>query len=76
MPVMSTFSGAASRAYGQRGKKPKSVFAGGNQSVSSLRTLMETLTNDSLAASATAGGTLTVNSVALGSYDYVNFSKS
>jgi hypothetical protein len=71
MPVMSTFSGAASRAYGQRGKKPKSVFAGGNQSVSSLRTLMETLTNDSLAASPTAGGTLTVNSVALGSYDYV-----
>lgn len=44
-------------------------FAGGNQSVTDLYTLANTM-GSSATATPTAGGTLTVNSVSLGSYDY------
>jgi len=45
------------------------TFAGGNQSVPDLYTLANSMALNS-PASPSAGGTLTVNSVSLGSYDY------
>lgn len=49
---------------------PGLVFAGGNQTATSLKTLGETMVGYS-AVSPSNGGTLTINSVSLGSYDYV-----
>ncbi len=47
------------------------VFAGGNQSTTDLKTFTSSLIGYATASTPTAGGTLTVNSVSLGSYDYV-----
>lgn len=46
-------------------------FVGGSVSAASLAIIGRSMSNASAASTPTAGGTLTVNSVALGSYDYV-----
>jgi hypothetical protein len=51
------------------GNPPYFLFPGGNQTTTDLNTLMATLAT-SADVSPSAGGTLTVNSVSLGSYDY------
>jgi hypothetical protein len=66
MPVIGSLAGASSRAYGlQAGVK----FQGGNQTTTDLKTLAGFMTTGD-AANGTAGGTLTVNGLSLGSYDY------
>ena len=47
------------------------VFSGGNQSSTNLKTFSSSLTGYATASTPTAGGTLTLNSVSVGSYDYV-----
>jgi hypothetical protein len=45
--------------------------SGSNQSAADLHTLLTTMANGTTTSTPTAGGTLTINSASLGSYDYV-----
>lgn len=47
------------------------AFSGGNVSAPSIAAVGKSMANASVASTPTAGGTLTVDSVSLGSYDYV-----
>lgn len=51
--------------------RPFTTFAAGNQSEADLLTLLRTMAGSKAVTTPTAGGTLTINSQALGSYDYV-----
>lgn len=73
-PLIITLGSAAARSYGLgsvSGPPPGPPFTGGNQTVGSLLELAQTMaTSSTTTVSPTAGGTLTVNGVSLGSYDY------
>lgn len=67
MPMFGSRGGGSSRGFGGFGINP---FTGGNQSADTVVALSQRMLNGPGTASATAGGTLTLNSVSLGSYDY------
>jgi hypothetical protein len=70
-----TFTATATSVYGTSGSSSASnsltmPFAGGNQSVTDLKSLGDLMVYD-VDQTPKSGGTLTVNGVSLGSYDYV-----
>lgn len=72
-PTLGTFGSASIVSFGgrmpRRRAAPGSTFSGGNVSYASLRDFgLDAV--ESSSASITAGGTLSINSEALGSYDY------
>lgn len=67
MPMLGSRGGGSSRGFGSFGINP---FIGGNQSADTAVALAQRMLNGPSTASATAGGTLTLNGVSLGSYDY------
>lgn len=66
-----TVSSTASSASSSITTTIGTFSSGSNQSVADIHTLMTTMANGTTTATPTAGGTLTVNGVSLGSYDYV-----
>ena len=70
-PLIITLGSAAAKPYGFTLGKAEYVFPGGNQSWGSVLEMAQYMAGSTTTnASPTTGGTLTINGVSLGSYDY------
>jgi hypothetical protein len=70
MPILGSRGSGSAIGFGLTGLA-KAAFVSGNKTVASLNTLASSMANGvTTAVAPTSGGTLTVNGVSLGSYDY------
>lgn len=70
MPVVSSIGGGSIRSFGFSKGLSRAIYQAGNKAAADLKSLMESMDNSLPTTGPQSGGTLSINSQSMGSYDY------